>query len=480
MKQRKTPSPAVLCGVLAAALCLLAGLLLLFGFVLPPQYEDTFLGEMKYKMERLETTKGPRIIVVGGSSVPFALKSGLVEEYLPGYQVVDLGMYAGMGTVVMLDWAQTQAREGDIFVIAPEQSAQTLSCFFSGELAWQAADGAFDLLPAIDSSRYESLAAAFPAFAGKKLWYALTGAPEVEGVYARSSFDGYGDIVYPDRTANIMSGGYNPNELISFSQDVITEDFTDALNDFARAVTAKGAKVVYHFPPMNAAALEPGTDQTAVDAYYDYLDGQLLFPILGDPGRCILDSGWFYDTNFHLNASGATVFTKLLIEDLKVFLEDTSPTDIALPAMPSAGTATLGSDNSDGALFTYRRTENGWILSGLTEAGQSAQSLILPGSYEGDPVVGLDEALFAGNTVIREIRVQPNIGVLYDGMFSGCTALEKLILIGEDPSAYAAGDGLREGADFFICVPEAALDRYRRDYFWQSYAAWIQPWREDS
>ena len=480
MKQRKTPSPAMLCGVLAAALCLLAELLLLFGFVLPPQYEDTFPGEMKYKMERLETTEGPRIIVVGGSSVPFALKSGLVEAYLPGYQVVDFGMYAGMGTVVMLDWAQTQAREGDIFVIAPEQNAQTLSCFFSGELAWQAADGAFDLLPLIDSSRYESLAAAFPAFAGKKLWYTLTGAPEPEGVYARSSFDGYGDIVYPDRRANIMSGGFNPNDLISFSEGVITEGFIDALNDFARAVTAKGAKVIYHFPPMNAAALEPGTDRTAIDAYYDYLDGQLLFPILGDPGRCVLDSGWFYDTNFHLNASGATVFTKLLIEDLKVFLEDTSPTDIALPAMPSAGTATPGTDSSDGALFTYRRTEDGWILSGLTEAGQSAQSLTLPGSYEGEPVVGLDEALFVDNTVIREIRVQPNIGVLYDGMFSGCTALEKLILTGEDPSAYAAGDGLREGADFFIYVPEEALDSYRRDYFWQTCAAWIQPWREDS
>ena len=156
-------------------------------------------------------------------------------------------------------------------------------------------------------------------------------------MYARSSFDGYGDIIYPDRTANIMSGGYNPNDLISFSRDVIAEDFVDALNDFARAVVAKGAKVVYHFPPMNAAALEPDTDQTAVDTYYDYLDGQLLFPILGDPNRCILDSGWFYDTNFHLNASGATVFTKLLIEDLKVYLEDTSPTDIALPSMPSAG-----------------------------------------------------------------------------------------------------------------------------------------------
>lgn len=475
MKQRKTPSPAALCALLAAALCLLDGLLLLFGFALPSQYEDTFLGEMKYKMERLETTEGPRIIVVGGSSVPFALKSGLVEEYLPGYRAVDFGMYAGMGTVVMLDWAQTQAREGDIFVIAPEQNAQTLSCFFSGALAWQAADGAFDLLPAIDSSRYESLAAAFPAFAGKKLWYALTEAPDPEGVYARSSFDEYGDIVYPDRTANIMSGGYNPNDLISFSQDVITEDFIDALNDFARAVTAKGARVVYHFPPMNAAALAPGAGQAAVDAYYDYLDGQLLFPILGDPGRCILDSGWFYDTNFHLNASGAAVFTKLLIEDLKVYLEDTSPTDIALPAMPAPGTSALGTDNTDATLFTYRHTDGGWILSGLTEEGRAAQALTLPGSHQGEPVVGMDETLFSENKNICEIIVQPNIGILYDGMFSGCTALEKLILTGEDPSAYAAGDGLRDGADFLICVPEETLDRYRRDYFWQAYAAWIQP-----
>lgn len=169
------------------------------------------------------------------------------------------------------------------------------------------------------------------------------------------------------------------------------------------------------------------------------------------------------------------MFTKLLIEDLKVWLEDTSPTDIVLPAMPSAGTANLGTDNTDEALFTYQRTEDGWILSGLTEEGQAAQTLILPGSHEGEPVVGMDKSLFAGNTVIREITVQPNIGVLYDGMFSGCTALKKLILTGEDPSAYSAGDGLRDGGDFLICVPEEALNSYRRDYFWQTYAAWIQP-----
>lgn len=60
-------------------------------------------------------------------------------------------------------------------------------------------------------------------------------------------------------------------------------------------------------------------------------------------------------TRLHLNASSATVFTKLLIEDLKVWLEDTTPTDIILPAMPSAGTAALGTDNTDEALDSYCR-----------------------------------------------------------------------------------------------------------------------------
>ena len=475
MKQPANRSLAAVCGVLAAFLCLLPALLLMFGFSLPAQYEETFLGEMKYKMQRLRSTPGKRIIVVGGSSIPFGLNSGLVETHLPDYRVVDFGMYASMGTVVMLDWAKTQAREGDIFILAPEQSHQTLSCFFSGEEVWQAADGAFGLIPLIDSSRYEALVAAFPAFAGKKLHYTLSGAPTLEGVYARASFDAYGDITYPDRDHNILAGGYNPNNLIPFAEDAITADFIRELNDFARAVTAQGAKVFYHFPPMNAAALTPGTGRADVDLYYDFLRGQLLFPILGNPHRSLLESAWFYDSNFHLNAGGATVFTKALIEDLKIYLHDTSPTDIALPPMPAAAPPRSEGDNTHADCFTYRREGDGWILDGLTDAGLGATALTLPGSYRGEAVVGLSETLFAGNTTLQEITLPPNISLLYDGMFRGCTGLQALILTGESPSSYAVGNALREGAGFLIYVPKDALDSYRRNYSWQVYGSYLMP-----
>lgn len=461
------------CALLIAALILLPTILLLSAFALPAQYAQTFLGEMPDKLRLLESTPGKRIVIIGGSSVPFALNSALLEEQLPEYRTVDFGMYADMGTVVMLDWAKSEIHPGDLFIIAPEQNAQALSCYVGGENIWQASDGNFRQLSMLPSRRWEALAAAFPAFAGKKLGYSLVGTPEPEGVYAKSSFNPYGDIDYPDRVYNILFQGYDPNNTILFSHDVIAQDFIDELNDFAREVYAQGGKVLYHFSPMNAAALAPSTTQADVDDYYDYIQNQLLFPILGDPNRCILDSGWFYDSNFHLNASGATVFTKLMAEDIKLYLEDTSPTDISLPAMPVPPAALTQGDNSDAGLFTYRWENGGWVAEGLTDGGRTKTELVVPTHYQGELVTGIDRDLFAGNTTIVQITLQPNVRTLYDGMFRGCSRLQKLILTGEQPSDYAVGNGLMDGARFMIYVPDCAVNNYRRNYFWQTYDAYL-------
>lgn len=459
----------------AALFCLFPILLLLCGLVLPAQYEETFLGEMKYKLKRLQETGGKRIILTGGSNIPFGVKSELLAEYFPEYDIVDFGMYADMGTVVMLDFALAEVHEGDIFIIMPEQNAQTLSCHFSGEDVWQAADGALNLIPLLSPKRYEQLAASFPVFAGKKFFYAINGEPKPDGVYSRSSFNEYGDIAYPDRGCNTMSGGFNPNDLISFEPTVISEDFVEEMNAFALAVREKGASVYYHFPPMNEQALESSATKTVIDAYYDALQRQLTFPLLGNPHRSILESGWFYDTNFHLNDSGAIVFTKYLIEDLKLLFRDTSPTDIAPPKMPEASVFSAEGDNSCADCFTYRREPDGWLLEGLTEKGQSSAVLVIPASYEDAPVIAISETLFAENTVLQELTVQPNIGILYDGMFRGCSSLKKLILSGE-PTSYRVGSALMEGADFLIYVPEETTDSYKRDYSWQKYGAYIQPY----
>ena len=148
-----------------SVLALLPAVLCFFAFVLPTQYDHTFLGALKYKTQALSDVSSPRIVIAGGSGAAFGVDSELLEALFPEYSVVNLGMYARLGSTVPLDLAEGLLREGDIVVFMPEQSKQTLSMFFDAESMWQAADGAFSLLCRLNRENAGAMLGAFPAFA---------------------------------------------------------------------------------------------------------------------------------------------------------------------------------------------------------------------------------------------------------------------------------------------------------------------------
>jgi hypothetical protein len=153
----------LVCLLLALSVPLTLGL---FAFALPPQYSETYLGGLALKLEALDKAPSPRIVVIGGSGAAFNTCCDLLEEAFPGYTAVNLGLYAGLGTTVMLDLALPRLREGDVVVFSPELNTQTLSDWFGAEAMWQAADGHPGLLTALAADRWGVMAAAFPAFAG--------------------------------------------------------------------------------------------------------------------------------------------------------------------------------------------------------------------------------------------------------------------------------------------------------------------------
>jgi len=104
-----------------------------------PVYGQTFLGELAPKYERLNAIDEPKVIIVGGSSVAFGLDSKLLEQHI-GMPVVNFGLYATLGTKVMLDLSRAGIHAGDIIVLAPEMDAQTLSLYFNPESTWQAVE----------------------------------------------------------------------------------------------------------------------------------------------------------------------------------------------------------------------------------------------------------------------------------------------------------------------------------------------------
>ena len=464
----------VICITIALLLSMPA-VLLAWGLGLPVQYGETFLGELKYKVELLKNTPGPRIVLVGGSGVAFGVDSALMERELPGYSAVNFGMYAALGTTVMLDLSEPYIREGDIVILIPEQQGQTLSGWFDPAVMWQGLDGAFALLPSLPSDKLARLAGAFPEFAGRKFSCAVQGEPpRPQGVYRRDAFNGRGDVDDPLCARNEMPGGFDANTPIRFDADMVTEEFARRVREYARSVTGKGAVLWYGFCPMNARAVE-GSD-AEIDAFYEALQGTLNVLPAGDPHDFILDAGWFYDTNFHPNSSGKTVYTRELIRAVKAMLGDSSPTDVALPEMPDmAGTDGWTGDDRDGACFTYERRDGAWTVTGLTGEGRGRGSLTVPSTWRGLTVTAIGANAFAGCGNLREIVVQRNIRTIGDRAFDGCAALERVMLEQDAPSACRVGRELLEGTEARVYVPADALSAYRTDYFWSGYGAVLLP-----
>lgn len=463
--------------ILACLVLLLAAPVMLcaFAFCLPPQYEQTFLGELKYKVEALETTEGNRIVVIGGSGVAFGQRSDLLEGELPGYQVVNFGMYAGLGSTVMLDLAAPLLREGDIVIFSPEQSEQTLDMYFNAEAMWQGADGAFDLLRHLNGQDLGAMLGQFPYFAASKLRFCLeNNTPAPQGVYSKAAFNGYGDIAYAGRDKNIMSGGCDPDMMIDFDAELPTEEFISCVNSFAELCGEKSVRFFYRFCPMNALAVTENGWQN-IDAYFEHLQAVLDCEFLGSPQASVLGAGWFYDTNFHLNSAGAIVNTAAMVEELKEALGIATPTEIELPEMPALEeTGLLAGDNSDAGCFLYETRGSEAQVVGLTEAGMRREKLTVPASYEGIPVTGFDAGVFAGNTTVREIVLQANITRIGNGSFDGCSNLERLVIRNAAPESCAVGVDLLVGTDCDVIVPGQSVSEYLTNYFWSVHSGRIR------
>lgn len=457
-------------------LCLLPALLIPLGllasaFCLPAQYGETYLGGLSVKWEALCGASSPKLVLVGGSGVAFDVRSDLLERELEGYEVVNFGLYAGLGTTVMLDLCRDSLREGDIVVFSPELSEQTLSTYFSAEAMWQAADTCPDALSALGSEYLGPMAGAFPAFAASKLRYALTDtAPRGDGIYAASSFNRWGDLDAPGRESNVMPEGYDPNLPLCFDADAVSRDFVDKVNAFSAWCADRGVSFRFRWCPMNAAAVTPA-QQKLIGAFSSAMEERLDCEILGNLRRVILEPEWFYDTNFHLNSAGSVVNTALLAEELKSALGDSSEVAIELPPMPRMGTAVLqDGDDSDADCFLYEIREADAVIVGLTELGKTRNRLVVPASREGLPVVSFSEDVFAGDELLEEIVLQSSLRQIPDGAFRGCAALERIVLWSSSPAGCTVGKGLLDGTDACVWVPQEAYSVYCTNYFWSIHA----------
>ncbi len=476
-------------GMIAVLLAILIPCGFFLGMIapLPDTYSETFVAQLGNKFDRLCTIKEPKVILIGGSSVAFGFDSGSLSEAL-GMPVVNFGLYATLGTKLMLDLSKANIGEGDIIILSPELNAQTLSLYFNAESTWQAMEGHPAMLRYVGTDDLASMAGAFYDYGITKFGYHRDGVKlSPTGVYRSDSFNEYGDIKFsrPHNTLYEATGlPYDTANRISLTPDIVSEDFIDYVNKYVDFCEDRGATVYFAFCPMNKAALVEESNEESMIRLFDYFATALDCKVITSPGDALYEGEYFYDTNFHLNDAGVTLHTKRVADALYREMGRSDPTGIAVlkkPKLPSYDGMLSRNGNDYTQYFTFETYGSGYCITGVTASGKNEAYLEIPSIYKGRAVIAIGTGAFAGCTNLTELKIFKNINVFGEEIFKGYEGNLTIYMDVEDaaymtdPNAslprvsVAMMDNTK--AKVKICFAQACFERYLQDYNWQQYGA---------
>ena len=472
--------------VIAAILVIVLPIAAVLGvaFLWNPQFDNLFTAAVCDKIERMENIDGPKAIIVGGSSTAFGLRSDLLEEEI-GMPVVNLGVYASLGTKLMLDISREYVGEGDVVVIAPELDAQTYSLYFSMYDTLQGFDGNFKYLRLVADENKSDLAGTIWKFAASKFSYIIKGKPDPAGVYNRSSFNEYGDISYP-RPYNVMMLGYDTDNVISFDyESIVSNEFVTYVLAYAEDCAKKGATVYFSFAPMNSLALAESTTQKDMYDFYTKLaaafspddGGDPVIKVISVPNAYVYDSAYFYDTNTHLNDAGAILRTARLASDMKRQMGISTPLGITIPPKPEKPAEHQGEEwitegQTDPELFVLEDYGDIYAVIGSKDAAKDLTEIVVPTYYSGKRIAVIGKGAFAGCEKLETVTVPSGIMQIAGGAFEGCPSLKRIRLLTQSADALNVGDELLDGApdDCVIILVNAKISDFNNHYYWSKYA----------
>lgn len=290
-----------------ACICITFALFFLSMSLFAPQYTHSYMGSVSDKIERLESIKTPKIILVTHSSLAFGIKSPMIEKAL-GMPVINLGMHGGLGNRFHEDMAKYNIGKGDIVVICHSWYSDN-GKISDHELAWATIENHWHLYPLVRHDILE-MAESFPAYFNKvlKRFYKHEDV-EVEGCYSRDAFNKYGDNIYPRQKSEytFYKGAVAVPE--------INSTCTKRLNKLNLYCHRRGATLVAAGYPIGDGEFTP-SKQLFKDAW-NTLQGKLDFPIISNIEDYFFPYSDFYNTNIHLTDGGAVKYTQNIIHDLQ-------------------------------------------------------------------------------------------------------------------------------------------------------------------
>ena len=261
--------------------------------------------------------KKPKMILIGGSNLAFGMDSQqLVDKF--GYNVVNMGLHAGLGMEFMLECVKNQTHPGDIVIYLGEYNNYTDMPFYDTDTIYRYVKYYPLALKYVDFNTFgKRFIKEIPAIMRTGMLnlehYIETKQIVNNGVYDRFGFDKYGDLTsHWDQPSNDIR---NYGKLL-FSGEKISQEKLDYLNGFAEYEKTRGVIVYVGFPPTPQGQI----NVNLADKIADRLRESDAFTVIGEPENYVYKYTYFYDTYYHLNYEGGQMRVKQLIQDLEPFI----------------------------------------------------------------------------------------------------------------------------------------------------------------
>ena len=295
-------------------------LLLAFGISrVTTRWQGDYLFALIDKFDHLKTEESPKIVLIGGSNLAFGMDSETLSQYYD-MPVVNMGLHAGIGLRFLLEGIKPYIHEDDLLIVIPEYGQ------FSGLYLGTSSD----LIPTLftvfpEGFKYVSfpqllmVLSGIPRYAMDNLYDAYIKGHAFKkyehNIYARSSFNQYGDL-----TAHWTEPSYISYEYKKEEPELIDRKMLRELRQYVSFYQSQGAKVAI-LPPalVNTAAqsMKRGIQQVTEELSRVNNEAFQYF----HPQKYFIPDSLGYDTKYHLIKPGIDIRMHYLIEDLNTFLE---------------------------------------------------------------------------------------------------------------------------------------------------------------
>lgn len=268
-----------------------------------------------------------KLLIIGGSSVLFSVNNKEISNDLniPAY---NMGSVASLGLDYLLYDAKKEINNNDIVLLQLEYSLYDKAYECSEQkisVIWDNDDK--DYLRTLSlTDRINLIYGISPKLILEKIKTVLLGRKNIDqGIEDAKWIDEYGMV----QSNTIENSNKNKNELLKmkkkivFNHDAVLDEYKqENIKDFLSYCRSKNVKVYVTFPPyLHDKKYFNKKDEREIQKIKDFWESNNV-KVINDYTETLYNVDDFCNTIYHLNTNGREKHTKMLIERLKLYINN--------------------------------------------------------------------------------------------------------------------------------------------------------------